>query len=84
LSMASTRVVLPWSTWAMMAMLRMFCVMVVRTSQALAILLNWGAALLRPYGMAGADKNSCWCYQQPGRISLDSQVRSSKYQCNRG
>ena len=48
------------------------------------ILLNWGAAVLRPYKMAGADKNSCWCNQQPGRISLDSQVRSSKYQCNRG
>jgi hypothetical protein len=30
-----------------------------------------------------ADKNSCWCNQQPGRISLDSQVRSSKYKCSR-
>jgi hypothetical protein len=58
--------------------------MVVRTSQALAILLNWGAAVLRPYNVAAdADKNSCWCNQQPGRISFDSQVRSSNLQCNR-
>jgi hypothetical protein len=67
-------VVLPWSTWAMMAMLRMFWVMAVRTSQALAILLNWGAAVLRPYKMAGADKNSCWCNQQPGRISFGTRL----------
>jgi hypothetical protein len=33
--------------------------------------------------MAGADKNSCWCNQQPGRISFGSQVRSCKLQCNR-
>jgi len=34
-------------------------------SQVLAIQLNWGAAVLRPYGMVGADKNSCWSNQQP-------------------
>jgi len=57
--------------------------MVVRTSQVLAVQLNWGAGVLRPYKMAGADKNSCWCNQQPGRISFGSQVRSSNLQCNR-
>src|ERR1700688_3954091 len=42
-----------------------------------------GRSRAAPLQLADADKNSCWYNQQPGRISLDSQVRSSKYYCNR-
>ena len=54
-SMASTRVVLPWSTWAMMAMLR-------RSSRRVKVLLlrflgfPWARCLLRPRKSPGAGK----------------------------
>src|ERR1700756_801310 len=41
-SMASTRVVLPWSTWAMMAMLRMGCDAVLTGGEILSYEIGYG------------------------------------------